>query len=71
MSKFILEKRIQAELKKINDVIDVKIIKGMSYKREALRHRFLLYRLVDLHRLPQFHSNWFARSVNTIATFLL
>jgi len=71
MSKFILEKNIQAELKKINDIIDLKIIKGLSYKREALRHRFLLYRLVDLHRVSKFHSNWFQRSVNIMATFLL
>ena len=71
MSKFILEKNIQAELKRINDIIDLKIIKGMSYRREALRHRFLLYRLVDLHRLPKFQSSWFQRSVNVVATFLL
>lgn len=71
MSKFILEKKIKAELKKVNDIIDLKIIKGMPYKREALRHRFLLYRLVDLHRLPKFHSNWFQRSINVMATFLL
>jgi hypothetical protein len=71
MSKFILEKNIQSELKKINDIIDIKIIKGISYKRESLRHRFLLNRLVDLHRLPRFHSNWFQRSVNVVATFLL
>ena len=71
MSKFILEKSIKAELKTINDIIDLKIIKGMSYKREALRHRFLLYRLSDLHHLPKFHSNWFQRSVNVVATFLL
>jgi hypothetical protein len=71
MSKFTLEKKIKSELKMINDVIDLKIIKGVSYKREALRHRFLLYRLVDLHRLPKFQSNWFQRSVNIVATFLL
>ena len=71
MSKFTLEKKIKSELKMINDVIDLKIIKGVSYKREALRHRFLLYRLVDLHRLPKFQSNWFQRSVNVVATFLL
>ena len=71
MSNFILEKSIKSELKRINDIIDLKIIKGMSYKREALRHRFLLYRLVDLHRLPKFQSNWFQRSVNVVATFLL
>ena len=71
MSKFTLEKKIKSELKVINDVIDLKIIKGVSYKREALRHRFLLYRLVDLHRLPKFQSNWFQRTVNVVATFLL
>lgn len=71
MSNYILEKSIKAELKTINDIIDLKIIKGMSYKREALRHRFLLYRLVDLHRLPKFQSSWFQRSVNAVATFVL
>jgi hypothetical protein len=71
MSKFILEKKIKSELGRINDIIDVKIVKGMSYRREALRHRFLLNRLVDLHRVSKFHSNWFQRSVNVVATFLL
>jgi len=71
MSTFILEKKIQAEIKKINRVIDTKILKGLPYRREALRHRFLLNRLVDLHRVSKFHSNWFQRSVNVIATFLL
>jgi len=71
MSKLILEKNIQAELKKINDIIDLKILKGLSYRREALRHRFLLNRLTDIHRLSKFHSNWLQRSVNVVATFLL
>lgn len=71
MSKIVLEKNIKSELQKINDVIDLKIIKGMSYRREALRHRFLLYRLGDLHRLSRFNSNWLQRSVNVVATFLL
>lgn len=71
MSKYILEKNIRAELKKVNDVIDLKIIKGVSYRREALKHRFLLNRMVDLHRVSRFHSNWLQRSVNVVATFLL
>jgi hypothetical protein len=71
MSKNILEKNIKVELKQINDVIDMKIIRGLPYRREALRHRFLLYRLGDLHRMSRFHSNWLQRSVNVIATFLL
>lgn len=71
MSKFILEKTIKSEIKKVNDIIDLKIVKGMSYKREALRHRFLLNRLTDLHRIPKFHSNGFQRFVNVVATFVL
>ncbi|MFA7252634.1 MAG: hypothetical protein WC027_02150 [Candidatus Paceibacterota bacterium] len=71
MSKIILEKSIKVELQKINDIIDMKIIRGLPYRREALRHRFLLYRLGDLHRLSRFNSNWFQRSVNVVATFLL
>jgi hypothetical protein len=71
MSRIILEKTIRAELEKLNDAIDIKILKGLPYKREALRHRFLLYRLSDLHRLPKFNSNWLQRSINTIATFVL
>lgn len=71
MSKISLEKNIRSELSRLNDIIDLKIIKGLPYKREALRHRFLLYRLSDMHRLPKFHSNWLQRSVNVVASFLL
>jgi hypothetical protein len=71
MSKITLEKTIREEIHQINDIIDVKILKGLSYKREALRHRFLLSRLYDLHRLPKFNSSWIKRSVHVLATFIL
>ncbi len=71
MSKFILEKNIRAEIVKLNEVIDLKIIRGLPYRREALRHRFLLFRLADLHRHPKFQSHWFNRAINVVATFLL
>ncbi len=71
MSKFILEKNIRSEIQKLNEVIDLKIIRGLPYRREAMRHRFLLFRLADMHRLPRFHPNWFERTVNVVATFLL
>ncbi len=71
MSKISLEKKIRIELDKLNDIIDMKIIRGLPYRREALRHRFLLYRLSDLHRLPRFNSSRFQRMVNVVATFLL
>ncbi len=70
MSNIILEKKIREELKKLNDIIDIKIVKGMSYKRDALRHRFLLSRLSDMHRMPRFNSTWLRRSANVIATFV-
>jgi hypothetical protein len=65
------EKMIRMEIKKLNDVIDLKILKGLSYRRESLRHMFLLSRLSDMHRLPKFNSNWFKRFANNIAMFLL
>lgn len=71
MSKITLEKTIREELHKLNDIIDIKILKGMSYKREALRHRFLLSRLSDMHRLKKFNSNWLQRAINVMATFIL
>ncbi len=42
MSKNKLIKTIQNQIERINDTIDVKIIRGQSYKREALQHKFLL-----------------------------
>ncbi len=71
MSKIMLEKTIREELRKINDIIDLKILKGLPYKRESLRHRFLLSRLSDMHRLPKFRSSWLTRSLNVLATFVL
>ena len=71
MSKITLEKTIRAELHKINDIIDLKILKGLSYRREALRHRFLLSRLSDMHRIQKFNSSWLKRTVNVMATLVL
>lgn len=42
MSKNRLIKTIQNQIEKVNDTIDVKIIKGESYKKEAAQHKFLL-----------------------------
>lgn len=42
MSKNRLIKTIQNQIEKVNDTIDVKIIKGESYKKESLQHKFLL-----------------------------
>ncbi len=71
MSNIILERKLRTELHKINDIIDLKIVRGLSYKRESLKHRFLLSRLSDMHRIPRFNSTWLKRSINVVATFVL
>lgn len=42
MSQQQLSQAIEQELEKLNARIDLKIIRGQSYVREARRHRFLL-----------------------------
>ncbi len=48
MSKHEYFKSIHKELKKINKVIDEKIILGKSYKEESMRHKFLLTQIRKL-----------------------
>jgi hypothetical protein len=38
-------KRAEEEIANLNEVIDMKIIKGISYKSEAKRHKFLLSKI--------------------------
>jgi hypothetical protein len=49
MTKHIAAIALQEELKKINKEIDVKIIRGKSYSREARRHKSLLSQLAFLN----------------------
>ena len=62
MSKNILIKELQKELSKLNDLIDLKIIRGLSYKKEAKRHKFLLNQLNALNGRPKVRiiksENW-------------
>lgn len=48
MSKHQTIKTIRAEIDRLNQEIDLRIIKGVSYRREALRHRFLMAQLARL-----------------------
>ena len=70
MSKQNLEKELRSELEALNDQIDRKIIKGLSYVREARRHKFLLGSLARLRRSATTHSSWFIRSFSLVSTFL-
>jgi len=66
MSKQNLEKILKGELEILNDVIDQKIIRGLSYNREAKRHKFILSRLVEIRKESRSTSNWFGRAFSTI-----
>lgn len=63
MSKHQAIRTIRAEIARLNQMIDLKIIKGVSYRREALRHKFLM---AQLARLSPRHS-WFSGIISGFA----
>ena len=62
MSKHQAIRTIRAEIDRLNQEIDLRIIRGVSYRREALRHKFLM---AQLARLAPRVSNWFGSLVST------
>ena len=56
---------LRKELEIVNDIIDKKIIRGLSYAREARRHKFILSNLARIRR-AQKSSGWFSRSFSII-----
>ncbi len=64
MSKNNLIKTIETELSKINQQIDLKIIKGVSYARESKQHKFLLSRLSRFAQAS--NANWMRRMANIV-----
>lgn len=67
MSKYEIVKSLKYEIKKINYVIDQKIIQGMPYYREARRHKFLIS---QLSRLAPPKVSWFGRSMSFVSLFM-
>ncbi|MCX6703162.1 MAG: hypothetical protein NTV02_00525 [Candidatus Zambryskibacteria bacterium] len=61
MSKQNLEKALRDELEILNDTIDRKIIKGLSYASESRRHKFVLSQILDIRR-RETRSGWFSKS---------
>jgi hypothetical protein len=45
MSKYKIVSTIQRELEKINERIDMKILQGQSYRKEAKQHKVLMSQL--------------------------
>lgn len=70
MSKQNLEKIFRQELEVLNDVIDRKIIMGLSYSKESRRHKFLLSNIARLQRLSHVQSGWFSKSFGFVSTLL-
>ncbi len=69
MSKYRLSRILQSEINKLNETIDLKIIRGLSYRSEARRHKFLMKQFEELKRQESFHARtpkarWFTRSLN-------
>jgi hypothetical protein len=58
---------IRNEIDRLNREIDLRIIKGLSYKRESLRHKFLMN---QLSRLSNASRSWFGRSLSFMSAFM-
>jgi len=67
MSKHKAIKTIRSEIDRLNREIDIRIIKGLSYRREALRHKFLM---AQLARLSERQNSWFGKSLRFVSTFM-
>lgn len=69
MSKFKLARNIKKEIKKINNDIDLKIIKGLPYRAEARRHKFLTSQFYTFNTLQR--TSLLKRTLNVLASFVL
>jgi len=66
MSKHQALRTIRSEVERLNQEIDLRIIKGISYARQAKRHKMLMNQLAQLSSSG--HS-WFNRSMNFVSSF--
>lgn len=62
MSKQNLERALRRELDVLNYQIDHKIIRGLSYAKEARRHKYVVSSLNRLRKVNR--SAWFMRPLN-------
>ena len=66
MSKYNLEKILKKELAEINELIDQKIVRGLSYSKEARRHRYILQSLSRIRRDSKAEYGWLTNSFSII-----
>jgi hypothetical protein len=66
MSKTELKYELQAEIDKVNHIIDKKIVRGLPYTREARYHKTLLQRLSIIRQ-----KSFLARSMRYVGAFVI
>lgn len=67
MSKQQTIKAIRAEIDRLNQEIDLRIIRGVSYRRESRRHKALMSQLA---RLSPRRSFWLGKSLSFMSAFM-
>ncbi|MES2436917.1 MAG: hypothetical protein V4519_02805 [Patescibacteria group bacterium] len=65
MSKSELKHQLKVEIKRLNKLIDQKILEGKNYTAEARHHKILLSRLSIMKK-----SSFLARSMRVMATMM-
>ncbi len=68
MKKYFLAHAIKSELDRVNQEIDIKIIKGVSYIRESRRHKMLLSQLKQLRKNRA--TGWMSRAASMVSLFM-
>lgn len=54
MTQHQYQHRLESELDSLNSLIDEKIIRGLSYRSEAKRHKMLIKQARQMRRRPLF-----------------
>ena len=76
MSKYRLSKIIQSEINKLNEQIDLRIIRGMPYRDLARRHKFLMKQFEEIKRQDSYRvamprAKWFEKSLVSLTGVFL
>lgn len=63
------KQNIKKEIEKLNSTIDLKIIKGLPYRAEARRHKFLMSQFNSFEKKSR--ASIFTKSFQVFASFIL
>jgi hypothetical protein len=70
MSKHTFIKELRKELNRVNEEIDMRIIKGYSYRTLAKRHKYLVDKLNSVTRYSSSSYGFLGRLNRVVATFM-